>query len=180
MNSHSTLWHSYTDDHGGQLIGDVISNSDHITLNINTPTRVPDTTIQHHQISPQCLTYCTTGHLGQLNMHYHHIINIQNNYRLHQNRRNFTNYTESAFSQTTIHTAKIILTNIILMAVDKHNITKGKMHSNCMILPDHIICKSPGELVKFQVFFSISLLMFTIDWLIILSNRILVIFINKL
>ena len=24
---------------------------------------------------------------------------------------------------------------------DKHNITKGKMHSNCMLLPDHIVCK---------------------------------------
>ena len=28
----------------------------------------------------------------------------------------------------------------ILMA-DKHNIPKGKMHSNCMLLPDHIVCK---------------------------------------
>ena len=24
---------------------------------------------------------------------------------------------------------------------DKHNIPKGKMHSNCMLLPDHIVCK---------------------------------------
>ena len=31
VNAHSTLWHSYTDDHRGQLIADVISNSDHIT-----------------------------------------------------------------------------------------------------------------------------------------------------
>ena len=46
VNAHSTLWHSYTDDHRGQLIADVISNSDHITLNTNTPTRVPNTTIQ--------------------------------------------------------------------------------------------------------------------------------------
>ena len=47
MNAHSTLSHSYTDDHRGQLIADVISNSDHITLNTNTPTRVPNTIIQH-------------------------------------------------------------------------------------------------------------------------------------
>ena len=46
VNAHSTLWHSYTDDHRGQLIGYVISNSDHITLNTNTPTRVPNTTLQ--------------------------------------------------------------------------------------------------------------------------------------
>ena len=29
---------------------------------------------------------------------------------------------------------------MILMA-DKHNIPKGKMHSNCRLLPDHIACK---------------------------------------
>ena len=69
-NAHSTLWHSYTDDHRGQLKADVISNSDYITLNTSTPTRAPNTT-QHHQISPQDLTHCTTGHLGQLNTHYH-------------------------------------------------------------------------------------------------------------
>ena len=48
--------------------------------------------------------------------------------------------TESAFTQTNIHTANIIFTNIILMA-DKHNIPRGNMHSNCRLLPDHIICK---------------------------------------
>ena len=36
VNTHSTLWHSYTDDHRGQLIADVISNSEHIKLNTNT------------------------------------------------------------------------------------------------------------------------------------------------
>ena len=46
VNAHSTLWHSYTDDHRGQLIADVISNSDHISLNTNTLTRVPNTILQ--------------------------------------------------------------------------------------------------------------------------------------
>ena len=69
VNVHPTLWHSYTDDHRGQLIADVISNSDHIILNTNTPTRVPNTTLQQTS-SPLCLTHCTTGHRGQLNMHY--------------------------------------------------------------------------------------------------------------
>ena len=41
---------------------------------------------------------------------------------------------------TNIHTANIIFTNIILMA-DKHNIPKGKMHSNCRRLPEDIVCK---------------------------------------
>ena len=45
VNAHSTLWHSYTDGNRGHLLADVISNSDHIKL--NTPTRVPNTTLQH-------------------------------------------------------------------------------------------------------------------------------------
>ena len=32
VNGHSTLRHSHTDDYGGQLLADVISNSDHIVL----------------------------------------------------------------------------------------------------------------------------------------------------
>ena len=56
----------------------------------------------------------------------------------------FTKDTEFAFAQTTIptsiHTANIIFTKIMLMA-DKHNIPKGKMHSNCRLLPNHILCK---------------------------------------
>ena len=56
----------------------------------------------------------------------------------------FTEDTESAFAQTTIptniHTANRIFTNTILMA-DKQNIPKGKMHSNCKPLPEHIVCK---------------------------------------
>ena len=46
VHAHSTLLHSYTDDHTGQLIADVISNWDHITLNTNTSTRVPNTILQ--------------------------------------------------------------------------------------------------------------------------------------
>ena len=52
-----------------------------------------------------------------------------------------TEDTDSAFAQTTIptsiHTSNIICTIIILMA-DKHNIQKGKMHSNCRFLPEDI------------------------------------------
>ena len=59
VNAHSTLWHSYTDDHRGQLIADVISNSDHITLNTNTPTRVPNTTLQQTS-SPDITTVSNT------------------------------------------------------------------------------------------------------------------------
>ena len=103
-------------------------------------------------------TRVTIGHRGQLNTHYHRTTYPSSTYdmtRLQQNRRTFTNYkkadwtqftedTESAFAQTTIptniHTANRIFTNIILMA-DKQNIPKGKMHSNCRLLPEDIVCK---------------------------------------
>ena len=145
VNAHSTLWHSYTDDHIGQLIADVISNSNHITLNTNTTTRVPNTTLQQTS-SPDITTVsntlcngtsCTTQHaLSSDHLPIITTINIRHDYRLQQNRRTFTNYkktdwtqftedTESAFAQTTIptniHTANRIFTNIILMA-DKHTI----------------------------------------------------------
>ena len=165
VNAHSTLWHSYTDDHRGQLIADdVISNSDHITLNTNTPTRVPNTTLQQTS-SPDITTvsntlYNRTSWTTQHALSSDHLpiittINIRHDYRLQQNRRTFSNYkkadwtqftkdTESAFAQTTIptniHTANRIFTNIILMA-DKQNIPKGKMHSNCRLLPEDIVCK---------------------------------------
>ena len=164
MNAHSTLWHSYTDDHRGQLIADVISNSDHITLNTNTPTRVPNTTLQQTS-SPDITTvsntlYNRTSWTTQHALSSDHLpiittINIRHDYRLQQNRRTFTNYkkadwtqftedTESAFAQTTIptniHTAIRIFTNIILMA-DKQNIPTGNMHSNCRLLPEDIVCK---------------------------------------
>ena len=59
VNAHSTLWHSYTDDHRGQLIADVISNSDHISLNTSTPSRVPNTTLQQTS-SPDITTVSNT------------------------------------------------------------------------------------------------------------------------
>ena len=164
VNAHSTLWHSYTDDHRVQLIAGVISNSDHITLNTNTSTRVPNTTLQQTS-SPDITTvsntlYNRTSWTTQHALSSDHLpiittINIRNDYRLQQNRRTVTNYkkadwtrfaedTESAFAQTTIptniHTANRIFTNIILMA-DKHNIPKGKMHSNCRLLPEDLVCK---------------------------------------
>ena len=164
VNAHSTLWYSYTDDHRGQLIADVISNSDHITLNTNTPTRVPNTIPQ--QTSSSDITtvsntiYNRTSWTTQHGLSSDHLpiittINIRHDYRLQQYRRPFTNYkktdwtqftedTESAFAQTTIptniHPANRIFTNIILMA-DKHTIPKGKMHSNCRLLPEDIVWK---------------------------------------
>ena len=164
MNAHSTLWHSYTDDHRGQLIADVISNSDHITLNTNTPTRVPNTTTNIITTVSNTL-YNQTSWITQHALSSDHLpiittINIRHDYRLQQNRLTFTNYkksdwtqftedTESALAQTTIptniHTANRIFTNIILMA-DKQNIPKGKMHSNCRLLPE--VCPKYAKSLK--------------------------------
>ena len=147
VNAHSTLWHSYTDDHRGQLIADVISNSDHITLNTNTPTRVPNTTLQQTS-SPDITTvsntlYNRTSWTTQHALSSDHLpiittINIRHDYRLQQNRRTFTNYKKAdcnlqktqnplslrpPYPPTYTLPANIIFTNIILMA-DKHNIPK--------------------------------------------------------
>ena len=61
VNAHSTLWYSHTGDHRGQLISDIISNSEHITLNTDTPTRCrtqhysrpPHQTSQHYTTAQQ-------------------------------------------------------------------------------------------------------------------------------
>ena len=148
MNTHSTLWHSYTDDHKEQLIANVISNLANITQNTNRPTIVPNIT-QHQTSSPDSTTvsntlYNRTSWTTQHALSSDHLpiittINIRHDYILQQNQRTFTSYektdwtqftedTESAFAQTNIHTVNIMFTNIILMA-DKHNIPNGKLHS---------------------------------------------------
>ena len=99
VNAHSILWHSYTDDHKGQLIAEVISNSGHITL--NTPTRVPNTTLQQTS-SPDITTvsntlYNRTSWTIQYTLSSDYLpiiptINIRHDYRLQHNRRTFTTY----------------------------------------------------------------------------------------
>ena len=66
VDAHSTLRHSYSDDHGGLLIADVISNPKHITLNTDTPTEceTPHYNTHLHQKLPRCLTQFTTGRRG--------------------------------------------------------------------------------------------------------------------
>ena len=104
VNAHSTLWHSYTDDHRGQLIADVISNSDHITLNTNTPTRVPNTTLQQTS-SPDITTvsntlYNRTSWTTQHALSSDHLpiittINIRHDYRLQKKTTNLYQLQES-------------------------------------------------------------------------------------
>ena len=141
-----------------------INDTKHITIaNIDIPPR--DSTSTNYKTADTDIQHCILQYItniphsvliGDVNAHFTlwHLYTDDN--RLQQNRRTFTNYkkadwtqstaiTESAFAQTTIptniHTANIIFTNIILME-DKHNIPKGKMHRNCRLLPDLIVCKS--------------------------------------
>ena len=56
VNTHSLLWYSLTEDHRGELIEDILLNSHHITLNTNTPTRLPP-----NQTQPPALPDITTA-----------------------------------------------------------------------------------------------------------------------
>ena len=58
----------------------------------------------------------------------------------HNESKSTGKVTTAKVTLTNIHTANRIFTNIILMA-DKQNIPKGKMHSNCRLLPEDIVCK---------------------------------------
>ena len=164
VGAHSTLWHSYTDDHRGQPMADVIRNSDHITLNTGTPDEVTGTTLQQTSspdITTVSDTLCgrtswTTRHaLSSDHLPIVTTVDMRHGWRLQQSRRTVANYrradwtqfaedTESAFAQTTmptgIHTANRVFANIILMA-DRQNIPEGKMHSGCRLLPGGIVCR---------------------------------------
>ena len=95
VNAHSTLWHSYTDDHRRQLIADIISNSDHITLNTNQSAKHHTTTNIITTVSNTLYnrTSWTTQHaLSSDHLPIITTINIRHDYIQQQNRRTFTNY----------------------------------------------------------------------------------------
>ena len=105
MNAHSTLWHYYTDDHRGQLIADVISNSDHITQNTNSPSQ----SAKHHTTTNIIILNNRTSWTTQHALSSDHLpiittINIRHDYRLQQNRRTVTNYKKADWTQFTEYT----------------------------------------------------------------------------
>ena len=85
VNAHFTLWHSYTDDQRGQQIADVISNSDHITLNTpNTTlqqTSSPDITMVSNTLYNRA-SWTTQHKLSSDHLPIITTINIQHHYRL--------------------------------------------------------------------------------------------------
>ena len=149
ISAHSHQWHSPTEDHRGSLIADIIANSNQITLNTNTPTRIPP----HANQQPPDITTITntlqrntdwttmqalsSDHLPILITY-----KTKTNYKIQQHRTTYTNYNKANWQEFTqeieqtladtetpqnAHTATKILTNAIL-AADKHHIPKGKIH----------------------------------------------------
>ena len=105
VKAHSTLWHSYTDYHRGQLIADVIS---HIPLNTKSPNRVSHTTLQQTSSPDITTVHNRTSWTTQHALSSYHLliittINIRPNYRLQQNQRissttrKLTQFTEVLF-----------------------------------------------------------------------------------
>ena len=161
INAHSTLWYSNQNDHRGTIIADVIQNSDHITLNTNTHTRLPyaknqnpsspDITSVSSNLYPQAnwetIQALSSDHIPILTT-----IDTKCNYKLKQHRNSYTNYKKADWTKFTneiediisktsttdnVHIANRILTNAILTA-DKHHIPKGKINENAKLLPEHI------------------------------------------
>ena len=68
VNTHSPLWYLQTKDHKGELIKDILLNSNHFTLNTNTPTRllpIKNNSLLH-QTLPLLQQTCMTALLGRL------------------------------------------------------------------------------------------------------------------
>ena len=119
VNAYSTPSYSHIDDHRGQLNSDLINNSEHITLNTDTPTRVPHTTLQQ-ATSPDITTISTTLY-SRTSWHTIHALNSEPlpiittinthiKYKLQQNKHTFTNHIYNIFIRT-FKKYNIILTN---------------------------------------------------------------------
>ena len=161
INAHDKLWYSPTPDHRGQLIADLITNSQHIVLNKDTPTRVPMTQGQrptspdittatdeiHRHVTWNTLTALSSDHLP-IKIR----LNTKTNFRLTQHRHCYTNYNKANWTEFTnyidkaledatntndIHKDNKTLTNLILEA-DKLYIPKGKINNKKTLLPEHI------------------------------------------
>ena len=155
--------HSGTHTHRGELISETLSNSNHIMLNTDTPTRVPNNTHQQPTspdittISSSLYNSTTWKTIHTLNSdHLPKLLTIQtdNKHIIQQNRRSYTNYrkadwdkyTQDAFialqPPTDIHDANKTFTNILYQAGKKH-IPLGRMHNTDKLLPQPIRNKIP-------------------------------------
>ena len=110
INIHSHQWHSPTEDHRGLLIADIIANSNQITLNTNTPTRIPPHTNQQ-PTSPDITTITNslqrntdrTTMQALSSDHLPILINYKTktNYKIQQHHRIYTNYNKANWQEFT-------------------------------------------------------------------------------
>ena len=136
------------------------------TKTYNTKHRHTNQSAKHHTTTNiftryhHSITHYTIGHRGQLNMHYHQTT-YPSSPQLTYDMTTYYNKTDGHSPTTrklTGHNSRnkqsplslrppypptytlptFFFTNIIVMA-DKHNIPKGKMHSNWRLLPNHTI-----------------------------------------
>ena len=154
INAHSHQWHSPTEDHRGSLI----ANSNQITLNTNTPTRITPHANQQ-PTSPDITTITNTLQrntdwttMQALSSDHLPIVityRTKTNYKIQQHRRTYTDYnkanwqeftqeTEQTLADTTKHTYRKKNTNQCYTRADKHHIPKGKIHHTQKLLPQHI------------------------------------------
>ena len=161
INAHSNLWHSPITDHRGTHIQDILNNSDHIVLNTNTPTRVPNNA-QQQPTSPDITsissshylhtTWQTTTALSSDHLPIVTTIDTKTKFHNTQNRLSYTNYKKADWSRFTSkveeiisnnpaptdpHKSNTVITNAILHA-DKCYIPKGKINHHHIPLPLNI------------------------------------------
>jgi endonuclease/exonuclease/phosphatase family metal-dependent hydrolase len=163
FNAHAKMWHSTKNDPRGNTISNLILDSNHITLNTNTPTRIPFDESQK-ETSPD-ITIIPNEMIDNsswktdISLKSDHVpiiitINLKTKFKfkLTQNRRSYTNYRKANWTNFTeeiekslenipkpndVNTANNILTNLILNA-DKHNIPKGKIKAHNILQPKEI------------------------------------------
>jgi hypothetical protein len=166
INAHSKLWYNKNNDHRGNLISDLILNSDHAVLNSNSYTRCPNSTLQLPSspditlISNKYLNVSKWTVLHKLSSDHLPIlteIDLNVKHKPIQNRKSFTNYNKADWEKFTdyidkklsseslpncVHKGNSLLTKLILEA-DKIFIPKGKIKNHLKPLPTEI-----RELIK--------------------------------
>ena len=83
FNAHSPLWYSPTKNHKGELIEDIQLNSNYVTVNANTPTRL--LTNQTQPTSPDITTASAD---------FHHCTSWQTNFSSRSNQQVKNSYLE--------------------------------------------------------------------------------------
>jgi hypothetical protein len=166
INAHSKLWYNKNNDHRGNLISDLILDSDHAVLNSNSFTRCPNSTLQLPS-SPD-ITLISNNYLNLSkwtilhNLSSDHLpilteIDLCVKQKPVKNRNSYTNYNKADWIKftefideklsteslpTCVHKGNDILTKLILEA-DKIFIPKGKIKNHFKPLPTEI-----RELIK--------------------------------